>query len=85
MTFYIEPSAFIVDSSDIANAKNIYARKQYLSSVKILRERIDLVYQNDIAKKESEKAMKESDKQKIESDLSNLESYMNTGKFARPV
>jgi hypothetical protein len=85
VTFYIEPSAFIVDSSDIANAKNIYARKQYLSSVKILRERINLVYQNDVGKKESDKAMKEKDKLKIESDLSNLESYMNTGKFARPV
>ena len=77
VTYYITDRAFIMESSDIANTQNSYTKIQYLSFIKILREKLNLVYQND------KKAMSESDKQILDFDLANLESYMNTGKFIK--
>lgn len=75
VTYYVDDRAFIMESSDIGNTKDNYSKTQYLSFVKILREKINLVYQND------KKAMSDSDKQILDFDLARLESYMKTGKF----
>jgi hypothetical protein len=77
VTYYVTPSAFIIESSDIGNTKKKHTRQQYLSFINILREKINLVYQTD------KKAMSESDKQTLDRDLANLESYMNTGYFLK--
>jgi len=77
VTYYVTPSAFIMESSDIGNTSDNHTRQQYLSFINILREKINLVYQND------KKAMSESDKQILDFDLASLESYINTGKFLK--
>ena len=77
VTYYVTPSAFIIESSDIGNTKKNHTKQQYLSFINILREKINLVYQND------KKAMSESDKKILDRDLANLESYMNTGYFLK--
>lgn len=74
VTYYVTPNAFIIDSSEIG--KNNHTKKQYLSFINILREKINLVYIDG-------KAMSESDKQTLDRDLANLESYMNTGYFLK--
>jgi hypothetical protein len=76
VTYYVTPSAFIIESSDIGNTKNNHTRQQYLSFINILREKINLVYIDG-------KAMSESDKKILDFDLASLESYMNTGKFLK--
>jgi hypothetical protein len=76
VTYYVTPSAFIIESSDIGNTKNNRTRQQYLSFINILREKINLVYIDG-------KAMSESDKKILDFDLASLESYMNTGKFLK--
>jgi hypothetical protein len=76
VTYYVTPRAFVMESSDIANTSDSHTKVQYLSFVKILREKINLVYLDG-------KSMTESDKQTLERDLSNLEAYMNTGKFLK--
>ena len=75
VTYYVDNKAFIMESSDIGNTKDNYSKTQYLSFVKILREKINLVYQND------KKAMSDSDKQNLDYKLARLESHMKTGKF----
>ena len=77
VTYYVTPRAFIMESSDIGNTANSHTKVQYLSFVKILREKIDLVY------KDHKKAMTDDDKETLARDLANLESYMNTGKFIK--